>query len=206
MAAPLLADPALADSEVLLATSELAAGAAASALAATASAAAGVPLKQRGGKERRGLAQRPAAIQCQCSPVQSSAEPSLAAAESPGLRQQVIRAPARLPPPFAAFGSVAKWADALRGAGLRLQVAPGELLGDLSRVEFAICWNPPPGLLQQVGSGGLRTCIIAVAQLLVVFSPASGIFSAAARALPAALLLNSDPPLHAAPDPRSAPT
>lgn len=31
---------------------------------------------------------------------------------------------------------------------MRVQIAPDEL-GDLSKVEFAICWNPPPGLLQQ---------------------------------------------------------
>lgn len=56
-----------------------------------------------------------------------------------------------LPP--ADFGSKDSWASYLRQAGLRVLVHPEDTEGgdaDLSRVEFAICWAPPPGLLQRV--------------------------------------------------------
>ena len=60
----------------------------------------------------------------------------------------------------AAFASKDTWAQYLRGAGLRVQVAPDDLAhltdwrADLSAVEFAICWAPPPGLLQRVRAPG----------------------------------------------------
>jgi glyoxylate/hydroxypyruvate reductase A len=47
----------------------------------------------------------------------------------------------------AAFASKDKWADHLRSAGLHVLVAPNN--ADLSRVEFAICWQPEPGILQR---------------------------------------------------------
>lgn len=31
---------------------------------------------------------------------------------------------------------------------------------DLSRVEFVICWSPPPGLLQQVGGSSAAVCLL----------------------------------------------
>ena len=62
-----------------------------------------------------------------------------------------------LPPPAAAaFDSKDRWADYLRQAGLRVRVHPQDTGGgaaDLQRVEFAIAWNPPPGLLAQVRAG-----------------------------------------------------
>ena len=58
-------------------------------------------------------------------------------------------------PRRAAFASRDAWAQYLRDAGLRLQVWPDQL-GDLSRVEFAICWNPQPGLLQQASGAADR--------------------------------------------------
>ena len=53
----------------------------------------------------------------------------------------------------AAFASKAEWAERLRAAGLTVQVAPDQLT-DLRRVEFAICWEPEPGLLQRVRPQG----------------------------------------------------
>lgn len=41
----------------------------------------------------------------------------------------------------------------LQKAGLRVMAYPEDTEGpgaDLSRVEFAICWNPAPGLLKRV--------------------------------------------------------
>lgn len=49
----------------------------------------------------------------------------------------------------AAFASKDKWADHLRSAGLRVLVAAPQDNVDLSRVEFAICWQPEPGILQR---------------------------------------------------------
>ncbi|PSC71738.1 Glyoxylate hydroxypyruvate reductase A [Micractinium conductrix] len=51
------------------------------------------------------------------------------------------------------FDSRDSWAAYLRSAGLRLRVHPEDTQApagaDLSRVEFAICWNPPAVLLQR---------------------------------------------------------
>lgn len=49
------------------------------------------------------------------------------------------------------FDSRDRWAAYLRGAGLRLLVHPEDTQegADLSEVEYAVCWNPPPGLLQR---------------------------------------------------------
>ena len=52
------------------------------------------------------------------------------------------------PPKYTAFPSRDTWAEHLRAAGLRLQVHPDQI-SDLSRVEFAICWQPEPGLLRR---------------------------------------------------------
>lgn len=66
--------------------------------------------------------------------------------------------PARPPAPrllpAAAFGPQAflqQWANALRAHGIRVHTYPHEI-GDLSRVEFAVTFDPPPGLLHQVGA------------------------------------------------------
>ena len=74
--------------------------------------------------------------------------------------------PPSFPPPAcpADFGSVDQWADYLRRAGVRLRVHPQDTGGgaaDLSGVEFAICWNPPPGLLQQVHFARMQQCLCA---------------------------------------------
>ena len=64
---------------------------------------------------------------------------------------------ARLPC-FAAFGPqefLQRWANALRRYGMKVQTYPHEL-GDLSRVEFAVCYDPPPGLLEQVSIAVVR--------------------------------------------------
>lgn len=50
------------------------------------------------------------------------------------------------------FGNKDSWAAYLRQAGLTVRVHPEDTAGgaaDLAAVEFAICWSPPPGLLQQ---------------------------------------------------------
>ena len=55
----------------------------------------------------------------------------------------------RLPCPGAAFGPAEfaeVWARELRRNGLRVQIWPGSIT-DLSKVEFAAVFDPPPGLL-----------------------------------------------------------
>ncbi|KAL4420433.1 hypothetical protein ABPG75_010089 [Micractinium tetrahymenae] len=50
------------------------------------------------------------------------------------------------------FPSKDRWVQYLRAAGLRVRAYPEDTEGpgaDLSRVEFAICWKPAPGLLKQ---------------------------------------------------------
>jgi hypothetical protein len=52
----------------------------------------------------------------------------------------------------AAFASKDRWVEHLRALGLRVIVAPENTkneIADLSRVEFAICWQPPEGLLRR---------------------------------------------------------
>lgn len=56
-------------------------------------------------------------------------------------------------PALAAFPSKDRWVEYLRAAGLRVLAYPEDTEGpgaDLSRVEFAICWSPAPGLLKRV--------------------------------------------------------
>lgn len=51
------------------------------------------------------------------------------------------------------FPSKDRWVQYLRAAGLKVRAYPEDTEGpgaDLSAVEFAICWNPPPGLLSRV--------------------------------------------------------
>jgi hypothetical protein len=77
-----------------------------------------------------------AAEQQQQQPAQPLANPALASSE-------VLIA--------TTFASKDSWVQYLRRAGLRVRVHPEDTGpgADLSGVEFAICWNPPAGLLQQ---------------------------------------------------------
>ena len=51
---------------------------------------------------------------------------------------------------FAAFASKDRWAEHLRHAGLTVRVSDNAVdLQDLTKVEFAICWQPKEALLQQ---------------------------------------------------------
>ncbi|KAL4424688.1 hypothetical protein ABPG77_004495 [Micractinium sp. CCAP 211/92] len=53
------------------------------------------------------------------------------------------------------FPSKDRWVEYLQKAGLRVLAYPEDTEGpgaDLSRVEFAICWNPAPGLLKRCPS------------------------------------------------------
>eukprot|EP00887_Chlorella_sp_A99_P007295 scaffold2.g7295.t1 len=102
------------------------------------------------------------------------------------------------------WGSTPNWVRCLREAGMRVQIAPDEL-GDLSKVEFAICWNPPPGLLQQcpnlkaiqsMGAGVdslLGLDLPTHVPLLRVIDPAP---ARAPRPEPLPLLAETRPPTH----------
>ena len=92
----------------------------------------------------------------------------------------IVRYPMPCPARAAAFASRDSWAAYLRAAGLRLRVHPEDTMAaaaaappdaagnppaaaatyaDLSGVEFAICWNPPSGLLARVRCSVLRSAL-----------------------------------------------
>ena len=94
----------------------------------------------------------------------------------------IVRYPMPCPARAAAFASRDSWAAYLRAAGLRLRVHPEDTMAaaaaappdaagnppaaaatyaDLSGVEFAICWNPPSGLLARERCSVLRSALCA---------------------------------------------
>lgn len=54
------------------------------------------------------------------------------------------------PPPTENAAKMRPWVEGLQAAGLKVQYPPDHIT-DLSKVEFALAWNPEPGLLAKVG-------------------------------------------------------